>query len=372
MVRAAIVLAAVLSFGCATRKAPDAYRLTRQGNHAVLIPPGVPNPAIDRFTVKTPDAGPARCDLSGVITAQRRGRDLRIVIARDGLTRQPAGWLTQWAGDAEAKGCIAPGSAAAVAGRIAESLPLDPAAAWRLLNLNDVRAGHVDLAAGNRLQVDSPIFRPGTPPDQSALASDTITGGSGNSINIDVKASPDLIGYERAWYAVRRGPGSVGLSIEPLTAERHVDGQTEMRPAPSTNHLAFDRASAYYRLLYRADRTIVVLGAGTRAELERLSHSLTDDTRACQALAGHSCAIIPANVGVNPELLVTVNGREHPLPIGSTMTSAIRAGGARPDEVLARLTVMRPYAGRLVRVEFDRSATDILNLRLNGGEVLMW
>lgn len=67
-----------------------------------------------------------------------------------------------------------------------------------------------------------------------------------------------------------------------------------------------------------------------------------------------------------------MNGREHPLPIGSNVTAAIRAGSARPEEVLGRLTLMRPYTGRLVRVDFDRSATDILNLRLNGGEVLEW
>jgi hypothetical protein len=373
MSRAAVFVALALASACAVRKPAETYRLVKQNNVAVLIPPGVAAPDIARRTFQAPiPAGPAKCALAGDILLQRRGKDLRITIAREALVHQAAGWLTAWASDAEAKGCIAPGSASDLAARIAEALPLDPAIAWRLLNVNDVRAGYVDLAAGNRLQVDSPVFREGTPADAPALDSAVTAGGTGAVINVEVRASPNLLGYERAWYAVRRVPGHLSLQIEPLSAERHIDGRTEPRSAPGTNYFRFDRDAAYYRLLYRADRTIVVVGASSRADLERKTREMSADTAVCQSLAGHSCAVVPANVGVNPEILIMVNGQERALPIGSTVTAAIRGGGARLEEVLPRLTLQRAYAGRLVRVEFDRAANDILALRLSGGEVLTW
>ena len=374
MYRAAMVFSALLAgFGCAGRKPAATYRLVRQGSGALLIPPRAAVPEARRQTFEAAvAAGPAPCGSAGGIRVQRHGQGLRITIARDALVRQPVGWLSRWAAEAEARGCIAPGTAAELAARIAEAVPLDPAIAWRLLNRNDVRAGYVELAAGYRLQVDSPILRAGAPPDAPVLEPAVTTGGAGTTINVEVTASPDLIGYERAWYAVRRAGSGSGLAIAPVSAERHVNGATEARPAPAVNHFPLDRASAYYRLLYRADRTIVVVGADTRAELERLSLGLSGDTAACQALAGHTCAVIPANVGVNPEILVSVNGGQRALPVGATVAAAIRAGGGRPEEVLPRLSVQRLYGGRLVPVEFDRAASDVLNLRLNGGEALAW
>jgi hypothetical protein len=358
----------VFATGCAVRQ-PDTFRLVRQNGAAVLVPPGVAGPEVARRTLASGIApGPARCRPADGIAVERRGRTLRLTVARDALVHQPAGWLTRWASEAEAAGCIAPGSASELALRVAEALPLDPGLAARLLNVNDVRAGYVDLAAGNRLQVDSPIFRDGTAAGAPAVESAVTTGGTDASIQVEAKVSPALAGYERAWYAVRSA-GAAGLTIQPLSAERHIEGQTESRPAPATNHLALDRAQPYLRLLYRSDRTIVIFGAPTRAELDRLSNEMAAGTAACQ---GRSCAAIPANVGVNPEIVVTVNGQERALPVGSTVTSAIRAGGGRPEEVIARLAIQRPYGTRLATLIFDRAVPDVLGLRLQGGEVLHW
>jgi hypothetical protein len=372
MYRAVIVSAALLTYGCAARRPAEVYRLARQSGGIVLIPPGVRSADIAQRTFKPGILpGTGSCDSSGGIAVQHRGRGIRITVRREALEKQPPAWLSRWASEAEARGCVAPGSAAELADRIIEAVPLDPAVAWRLLNDNDVRAGYVDLGPGNRLQVDGPIFRDGTPPDALTIDS-IITGGTGGSINVDVKASSALVGFERAWYAVVPRKAQPGYTIEPLSAERHINGQTEARPAPATDHFRFDREAAWYRLLYRADRTIMVVGAPNHSELERLSKEIETAPSTCEALAGRYCALIPKNVGVNPDVMVRVRGEERALPVGATVGNAIRAAGDRPEDTLSRLSVMRRYAGRLVTVEFDRTASDVLALRLSGGEALEW
>jgi len=287
------------------------------------------------------------------------------------LARQPAAWLSRWASDAEIRGCVAPGSAAELANRIVEAVPLDPAVAWRLVNNNDVRAGYIDLGPGNRLQVDSPIFRDGARPD--ALPDDAaVRNTAERTIDVDVKAPAALLGFERAWYEVVPRQGQPGYAIEPLSAECHINGQTEMRSMSAHNYFRFDHGAAWYRLLYRADRTIVVIAAAGPSELERLSAEVNADPSACQKLASHSCAEIPNNVGVNPDIVVQVKSEQRALPVGATVQDAIRAAGDRPVDVLARLSILRRYNAQLVPVEFDPTANDILALRLSGGEVLAW
>ena len=372
MYRATIISAALLACGCVGRRPVETYRLASHNGGVVLIPPGVvsADTAQRTFKARIPP-GTGSCESSGGIAIQRRGSGIRITVRRELLANQPTAWLSRWAADAEARGCVATGFAAELATRIVESVSLDPAVAWRLVNNNDMRAGYVDLGPGNRLQVDSPIFRDGTRSDAPVIDS-TVTSGTSHSINVDVKPSPALLGFERAWYAVVPRLGQPGYSIVPLSAERHINGQTEARPVPTTNYFRFDHDAAWYRLLYRADRTIVVIGATSYAELDRRAKQVDADLVACQSLAGHSCALVPANVGVNPDILVTVNGEESTLPVGATVGNAVRAGGGRPEDVLGRLSVMRRYAGKLVPVEFVRTRRDILTLRLSGREALAW
>jgi hypothetical protein len=48
------------------------------------------------------------------------------------------------------------------------------------------------------------------------------------------------------------------------------------------------------------------------------------------------------------------------------------AEALRVQEVLPQLVVLKPYAGKLVRVEFDRNSSEILDLVLLGGESISW
>jgi hypothetical protein len=373
MCRAALVLFTVLlASGCAGRRPPQTYRLLRYNGALTLVPPGVAGASLSARAWKPGiPAGPNSCAAAAGLAVTRTGRAVRLTVTREALEKAPPAWLIGWASDLERRGCVAPGTANTLAERVAESLPLDPATAWRLMNQNDIRGGFIDLKPGVRLQVDSPILRDDAPPGALAIDSAVVTG-AGHSLTIEAKASPALLGFERAWYQVAPRKGQPGAAIEALSAVRHIDGAAETRPSPAVNPFRFDRAAAWYRLLYRADRTIVVLGTASYSELDRLTREVDANPSACQALAGRSCVLIPRNVGVNPNIVVRVRGQERTLPIGATVAAAVRAAEGDPQGALASLTLLRPYAGRLTPVQFDRSTQDVLSLRLSGGEALAW
>ena len=73
-------------------------------------------------------------------------------------------------------------------------------------------------------------------------------------------------------------------------------------------------------------------------------------------------------------MMVSVNGAEVRLPVGAHIRQAVQAGGGPPNvqEVRAQLTVSKPYAGKLVPVEFDRTRNDVFDLVLLGGESISW
>jgi hypothetical protein len=98
------------------------------------------------------------------------------------------------------------------------------------------------------------------------------------------------------------------------------------------------------------------------------------DPNACKVSDPALCSVIPRHVAVNPFLAVTVNGKEIRLDNGKTVRAAITAGGGsrRGDEVLPSLSVLKPYGGKLVLVEFDRNKSTILDLSLMGGESITW
>jgi hypothetical protein len=364
-----VVLAACC--GCAARRVTSTYRLVRQSDRLVLIPPGISRVSLVRRSLILPvPPGRGACTSIGGIEIRKRGKRLRATVAPDVLARQTPGWLTGWASDAEAAGCIAAGYGSSLPALIVDAVPLPLPVAWSLLHVNDVRAGYVDVGAGNRLQVDSPIYEDGVAQSSAADAL-AITGGSNTSINVEMKAPPGLIGFERAWYTVQPKQDRAGFAIVPLSAERHIKGEIEARPKPAANYFQFGTDAAYYRLLYRSDRTIVVIGAARYAELEALTRQAAGDASLCSG-ARQSCVLIPNNVGVNLDIAVHVNGRDLLLPAGANVAAAISAAGASPREVLAHLRVSRSHAGSLTAVEFDPAAEDILSLRLNGGETLTW
>jgi hypothetical protein len=366
----AALLVSILTTGCAVRQT---YRLVNQGTGRVLIPPGVSKPNVAQRTF-TAAVAPGRGSCAptegavAVVIRPRHGR-VRITVTRDPLLKQPPGWLAAFGAQAESEGCIASGEGSKLAARIVESLPLDPRAAWRLLHADDRQTGYVDLGPETRLQVVSPILRPGASPHAPILDTTNLTG-EGNRLNLTIKSSPDLIGYETAWYAIQPKAGQIGFAITPLSAEKHIQDKVEPAVAPATNYLKFEPSAAYYRLFYKADKgevVEVVLAAPTRADLDRQTRTFSSDPALCAQVPTQACVVIPKRVALNPFLVITVNGTETTVPIGSTIRAATHL--ERPP---AELEVYKLYGGKPVPVEFDHSSPEILVLLLTGGESISW
>jgi hypothetical protein len=367
-VLAAALLLSMVSGGCAVRQT---YRLVRQNGGGVLIPPGVSRPDVGQrnFTANVAPGRGSCAPADGAIAIQSRGGHVRVAVTREPLLKHPPGWLSAWTAQAELRGCIAAGEGLKLAARIVESLPLDPRIAWRLLHADDRQTGYVDLGPETRLQVVSPILREGAPPDAPILEASNLTG-EGNSLTLTLKSTPNLVGYEVAWYAIQPKAGHIGFAITPLSAERHIRGRVEPAAAPATNYLKFEPQAAYYRLFYKADQgevVEVVLSAATRAELDRQTPTFNSGPAPCAQVANQACVAIPKRVALNPFLAITLNGSETTVPVGSTVRSAIHV-----ERLPADLKVDKLFAGKPVPVEFDRASPEILGLVLNGGERISW
>jgi len=209
----------------------------------------------------------------------------------------------------------------------------------------------------------------GSPPDAPILDTSNLTG-EGNNFTLTLQSTPNLVGYETAWYALQPKTGQIGFAITPLSAERHIQGKVEPVAAPAINYLKFGPQAAYYRLSYKADQAEVVevvLAAPTRAELDRQTQVFNSDPALCAQVPTQACVVIPKRVALNPFLVITVNASETTVPVGATVRAAIHL-----DRVPPELKVYKLYAGKPVLVEFDRASPEILGLMLNGGEKISW
>ena len=355
----------VLLSACA--HAPVTYRLTQQAARPLLIPPGVAQASVSQRTfVANVTAGGGKCGLEpDAVALQRKGRRMRITVSRDALAQKPAAWVTRWAGEAETRGCIAPGEARRLAAAIVEAVPLDPEIAFRLVFNNNIQAGYIDLGPASRLEVVAPILDSGAAAPDGSLVETQKVSGEGNRLQLDLKLSPSVRGFETSIYAVEKRSGSDGFLLAPVSVKRNLAGRTEPAPAPLIEYLKFPRSDAFFRLIYKTEDNgvkAVVLGAATQGQL-----TLDDCDR------GATCVTLPKSVAINPVVAVTVNGVEMTFGLGMRIWNAVMAGGVRqPPEVLPTLQVWRPYGAGTAPVEFDRTSQAILNLKLAGGERIAW
>ena len=293
-----------------------------------------------------------------------------MTVTRDMLLQQPFGWLNEWTADLETQGCIAPGAGPELAEQIAEALPLGIDQAFHLLYSNQL-----DITPQMRIQVLSPILREGVA-NNNPVPGSAVTSGAGNSITINLKSSPNLLGYETASYAVQVKAGGVGLSIIPLYADRHVGAETERRFQPAVNYFQFPADAAFYRVFYEAQQTeyaAIILAARTRAELERRAKILGTGTASCDKLNNELCVAVPKQVAINGLVPITVNGGETWVTWGTNIGGAVRAAGRQQEKmVLPKLAVYKLYHGKPVKVEFDHASPAIFNLIVSGGEVISW
>jgi hypothetical protein len=382
--------------GCAARSGPATYRLFQDNGQRILVPPGVQDASVSRRTFDARTAADARAcsGREGGVELRPRGRaGLRVTVERDVLREQPAGWLARWASALEQRGCLAPGAGFGLATRVAQSVPLEFPIEQRLLDQDARSSSYTDLRPGYKLRVVSPAFREGAPPGAAALGEGTASA-SGAGLDIELRASPDLIGYETAWYAVEPRARAGGARIVPLLAELNREGEVTRLNSPRVNYLEFDPALAYFRMLFMTRRTaandhdIYVLAASTQAALERQTRALEAGTQSCAATAAQSeggaapsaagaadnaCVIAPSQVAIVAFLPVTVQGKEVRVHPGAVLYHALREAGVdNPEQLLPTLVVRKLYEGRLTPVEFSKNEVGILALPLSGGEEIRW
>src|SRR5579883_1587928 len=299
---AILSLAALLLAACAP-KAPQTYRLLPKA----LVPPGVAAPDLPQRTANLAvAAGRGKCASAPPILLKRSGSGLRAVITVTDLASKPPGWLRVWATEREAEGCVAAGEGIHLAESIVQSAPLPPAVGNRLIHQPFVagKPSFVDLGPENRIQVDSPISRDGAPADIAPQATAVSQGANPGVLNVEIKTSPSIIGYETAWYGLERKAGGSGTSIVPLYAESHVDGAVSRDAAPRVNPFHFRPQAAFFRMFYRGDRTIVIVSGATPVELEKETDALRQNAAACDTFPAGSCVLLPNSMGANPHLVV--------------------------------------------------------------------
>ncbi|HJZ99801.1 MAG TPA: hypothetical protein VKE70_25005, partial [Candidatus Solibacter sp.] len=290
-----------------------------------------------------------------------RKRQLQVTVDRAALEKQTEGWLADWSDR-----CFPPAARPLIAARVLEAVPLATGAGYRLMHADDVHAGYIDLGPGFRLEVISPIVRPGTP-EGVPLVEEAGVEGNDRSLNVTLKASPNLVGHETAWYRVALQPDG-GSRIAAVSAVATIRGIAMPLEAPGTNYFTFGAAAGYYRLFFKPEQQrAVIVGVPSRG-------ALPVDTDACGKPGGPECITMPQHVGVNPYIEISVNGKALAVPahMPPTVEAAIRAAKVRAQDVLPMLTIAKPYRGKLAPVQFDRTTRDVLGLVLIGDEEIRW
>lgn len=367
---AAIAFLAAFS-GCASRHL-STYRYVTIADTRILIPPGATDARVMKrtFTFPAGAAADRTCAASDEgIHMALRGRSIHVTAQREQLVKQPPGGLALWAASYEKRGCVAAGEGLQLATRIAETLPLDPKVFDALLHPDPLHGGYIDLVAGSRLKVVSPILRDPAQRDNF----ETVTGGDDRSLSVAVKASPNFLGYETAWYKMEPKPGGIGERFAFVAGESRIGDQVTTETLPRTDYFVFAPGAAYFRLFFltrisKADHDIAILGAPTAGALDEMTTRLQENPEDCRM-----CVMIPQDVAVVPHIAVTVNGKEVAVPTGASVATALSASGERnPERVISELQLRRPYANTLAPVIFDRTKPYILRLPLRGGEDLRY
>src|ERR1700683_2907356 len=92
-----LLIAMLLSAGCAAR-GPQTWRLVPQDRAQLLVPPRIAAPTVSQsvFVSSAPSWRVGCAPEGDAVTIQKKGKSIRITVARDTLLKQPPGWLGDW------------------------------------------------------------------------------------------------------------------------------------------------------------------------------------------------------------------------------------------------------------------------------------
>jgi len=196
-----------------------------------------------------------------------------------------------------------------------------------------------------------------------------------------IRESGVVTGYLTSFYLLNAAPDG-GVVVRAGDSEINIQAKLTMGTAADSELLHLPSGATWLRLYFRTwsstqDRRIALIAAPTHAERERASREFEADPEGyCGGVAkerGVACVSVPKDMVVGPELRVQANGRDAFAPVGGTLNDVLRSAGLRETgSVLGTLQVRRPYEGKLVPIQFDRTRPEILGLVLIGGEQITW
>lgn len=365
----------ILFLGC--HHAALAYVLHRDGLDPILFPPTrVDNPT-QILSVGIRDARQATpkidCDIPGdLISLRWQGRTANLSFhsqaffaASDqssnqigrGMFVDPLLAIDKFRlvlADRQARGCLRATENERLRRAIVEDFPLPPAIAYFLQMGSYDITGYFDLTSDFRMQITSPIYPRGVEP-----------------------SAKTLLGYETANYTfVREGPDS-RTRLRLASATEVLIGAEPMEKRTLHNELPFSKSPAHFRLLFMTDETTsdritraVLLSAPDEIKLAQAvarRGNRPDDFCATLAITDVNCTILPKNFGVSPELRVRVNQKDAFVRVGGMVQEVLNLENTEAGPPRS-LRVLRPFQGRLIPIEFDRSSGDILRLVLLPGD----
>ena len=166
---------------------------------------------------------------------------------------------------------------------------------------------YIDIQAGWRLTVVSPILKSGGYTPEVALTSKQ------TAMRLHFLAGPDLLGYETAHYAVKGQRGG-RVRVEFSSAQVVRDGKAEGQSRPIRRLFQDAHRPSYLRLIYlvrvsQADHNMAVIAARRLDALDSLTRQVeANPCDACKFGRFASCSWIPEGIAVRPEALKAIRG----------------------------------------------------------------
>ena len=172
-----------------------------------------------------------------------------------------------------------------------------------------------------------------------------------------------FLGTEVARYEIL--PQGLRLLSVQAMPNRPAD-QVTVQQLISRPELKFPYYRLYFEIVFaRSDNAhgSVLLGAGSKEELDQLSAQLAQPEAVCHAASIH-CTVFPEACSVSVEMRIVVNGQPQTVGWGSLLAGITN----HPQH----LQVKRLYAGRLTPLQINPRDPSALRLPLLPGDQIIW
>lgn len=159
---------------------------------------------------------------------------------------------------------------------------------------------YIDLQAGWRIRVVTPILKSGT----FKVQVQELRTSNGA---VTLKTSDDFQGYETDIYRAR-GEGKTGIAVQFVSAEvTDISGKRTTKPQPIVPLFVFPHGIEYVRLLFltrvsQAEHNEAIIAASSLQGIEELAQRVgTNPDENCRNSAEEVCFWVPEGISVQPE-----------------------------------------------------------------------